>query len=163
MATTSFIKLHLGNWRSFASVDVRLQNRVFIIGPNAAGKSNLLDAFRFLHDLVALGGGFEEAITRRGGVSKLRSLAARRYPEVVVGVALGDPVQERPEWEYEIAFTQDNRQRPVIKREIVNSRQRILRRPIPKTPPTPSACVRAILNKSMSIGTSDRSLTFSAL
>lgn len=130
---TSFIKLHLGNWRNFASVNVRLQNRVFIIGPNAAGKSNLLDAFRFLHDLVALGGGFEEAVTRRGGVSKLRSLAARRYPDVVVGVALGDPAQAQPEWEYEIAFTQDNRQRPVIKRETVkNQGQQILERPNPE-------------------------------
>jgi predicted ATPase len=130
MVTTSFIRLHLGNWRNFASVDVRLQNRVFVIGPNAAGKSNLLDAFRFLHDLVALGGGFEEAITRRGGVSKLRSLAARRYPDVVVGVALGDPEQVQPEWEYEIAFTQDNRQRPFIKRETVKNRgQKILERP----------------------------------
>jgi predicted ATPase len=130
MATMSFIKLHLANWRNFASVDVRLQNRVFVIGPNAAGKSNLLDAFRFLHDLVALGGGFEEAITKRGGVSKLRSLAARRYPDVVVGVAIGDPAQEQPEWEYEIAFTQDNRQRPVIKRETVRKQsQHILSRP----------------------------------
>jgi AAA domain, putative AbiEii toxin, Type IV TA system len=49
MAMTSFIRLHLSTWRNFASVDVRLQNRVFVIGPNAAGKSNLLDAFRFLH------------------------------------------------------------------------------------------------------------------
>jgi predicted ATPase len=130
MGSTSFTKLRLANWRNFASVDVRLQSRVFVIGPNAAGKSNLLDAFRFLHDLVALGGGFEEAITRRGGVSKLRSLAARRYPDVVVGVALGDPDQEQPEWEYEIAFTQDNRQRPVIKRERVrNNGQLILHRP----------------------------------
>jgi hypothetical protein len=130
MAMTSFIRLHLGNWRNFASVDVRLQNRVFVIGPNAAGKSNLLDALRFLHDLVALGGGFEEAITRRGGVSKLRSLAARRYPDVVVGVALGDPTEEQPEWEYEIAFTQDNRQRPVIKREMVRKGgQKVLQRP----------------------------------
>lgn len=130
MATTSFTRLHLANWRNFAFVDVRLQNRVFVIGPNASGKSNLLDAFRFLHDLVALGGGFEEAVTRRGGVSKLRSLAARRYPDVVVGVAIGDPNQEQLEWEYEIAFTQDNRQRPVIKREIVRKLgNRILFRP----------------------------------
>src|SRR5262249_55665211 len=92
--------------------------------------SNLLDAFRFLHDLVALGGGFEEAITRRGGVSKLRSLPARRYPDVMVGVALGDPTEEQPEWEYEIAFTQDNRQRPVIKRETVKKGdQKVLERP----------------------------------
>lgn len=128
---TSFIRLYLSNWRNFASVDVRLQNRVFVIGPNAAGKSNLLDAFRFLHDLVALGGGFEEAITRRGGVSKLRSLAARRYPEVVLGVALGDPTEDQPEWEYEIAFTQDNRQRPVIRRETVKKKggEKVLERP----------------------------------
>jgi predicted ATPase len=133
MASTSFIRLHLGNWRNFASVDVRLQSRVFVIGPNAAGKSNLLDAFRFLHDLVALGGGFEEAITRRGGVSKLRSLAARRYPDVVVGVALGDPDAVQPDWEYEIAFTQDNRQRPFIKKETVKGRgEKILDRPNPE-------------------------------
>ena len=133
MATTNFTKLHLANWRNFASVDVRLQSRVFVIGPNAAGKSNLLDAFRFLHDLVALGGGFEEAITKRGGVSKLRSLAARRYPDVVVGVAIGDPEQKQSEWEYEIAFGQDNRQRPIIKRETVRSNgQLILKRPNPE-------------------------------
>jgi predicted ATPase len=130
MATTSFTRLHLANWRNFAFVDVRLQNRVFIIGPNASGKSNLLDAFRFLHDLVALGGGFEEAVTRRGGVSKLRSLSARRYPDVLVGIAIGDPDQEQPEWEYEIAFTQDNRQRPVVRREVVKKRgTRLLFRP----------------------------------
>jgi predicted ATPase len=71
--------LHLENWRNFTLVDIDLQQRVFLVGPNAAGKSNLLDALRFLHDLVAVGGGFNEAIARRGGVSKLRSLAARRY------------------------------------------------------------------------------------
>jgi predicted ATPase len=127
---TSFTRLHLGNWRNFASVDVPLRDRVFVIGPNAAGKSNLLDAFRFLHDLVALGGGFEEAITRRGGVSKLRSLAARRYPDVVIGVALGDAADKQPVWEYEISFAQDNRQRPVIKRESVKKQgKNILDRP----------------------------------
>jgi hypothetical protein len=69
-------------------------------------------------------------IIRRGGVSKLRSLAARRYPDVVVGVALGDPAEVQPEWEYDISFTQDNRQRPVIKRETVKKRgEKILERP----------------------------------
>jgi predicted ATPase len=69
-----FSQLRLGNWRNFAHVKVLLQGRVFLIGPNASGKSNFLDSFRFLHDLVALGGGFEEAIAKRGGVSRLRSL-----------------------------------------------------------------------------------------
>jgi hypothetical protein len=123
-----FTHLRLANWRNFVQVGVALQGRVFLIGPNASGKSNLLDAFRFLHDLVALGGGFQEAIAKRGGLSKLRCLAARRYPDVEIGVALGtgDP----PEWEYELGFSQDNRQRPFLRYEIVrHSGKEILRRP----------------------------------
>ena len=72
-----FTRLHLENWRNFTRLDVDLQRRVFLVGPNAAGKSNLLDVFRFLHDLVSVGGGFREAVeVRRGGVSSIRSLAA---------------------------------------------------------------------------------------
>ena len=72
-----FTLVELQNWRNFTSVEVNLRERVFLVGPNASGKSNLLDAFRFLHDIVAVGGGFRDAVSRRGGVSKLRSLAAR--------------------------------------------------------------------------------------
>lgn len=72
-----FTFVQLQNWRNFSSVEVGLQERVFLVGPNASGKSNFLDAFRFLHDIVSVGGGFREAVSRRGGVSKLRSLAAR--------------------------------------------------------------------------------------
>lgn len=121
--------LRLANWRNFVQVDVPLQGRVFLIGPNASGKSNFLDSFRFLRDLVALGGGFEEAIARRGGVSKLRCLAARRYPDVEIAVSVADSGGERL-WAYEISFSQDNRQRPVLKREVVHTAdQEILRRP----------------------------------
>lgn len=111
-------RLRLANWRNFLQVDVPLQGRAFLIGPNASGKSNLLDSVRFLHDLVALGGGFEEAITKRGGVSTLRCLAARRYPDVEIAVSVGSSVDD-PEWRYEISFSQDNRQRPALKREVV--------------------------------------------
>ncbi|HET6382886.1 MAG TPA: AAA family ATPase [Armatimonadota bacterium] len=51
-------RLYLENWRNFTHVDVPLAQRVFLVGPNASGKSNLLDAFRFLHDIVSVGGGF---------------------------------------------------------------------------------------------------------
>ena len=111
-------RVHLANWRNFTQVDVKLQRRTFLIGPNASGKSNLLDVFRFLHDIVAVGGGFQEAVHRRNGVSRLRCLAARRYPDIAIGVHIGtDEVASA--WEYEIRFTQDNRQRPVIKKERV--------------------------------------------
>jgi predicted ATPase len=49
----------LKNWRNFRSVDVEMGNRVFLIGPTASGKSNFLDVFRFLHDIVKPGGGLQ--------------------------------------------------------------------------------------------------------
>ena len=68
-----------------------------------------------------------------GGCRNSAHLPHEDIRNVVVGVALGDPGQEQPEWEYEIAFTQDNRQRPVIKRETVKKQgQRILNRPNPE-------------------------------
>src|SRR2546421_10356475 len=85
-----FAKIHLENWQNFTHVDVPLQQRMFLIGPNASGKSNLLDAFRFLHDLVRVGGGLEKAVADRGGVASLRSLAARRHPDIVVNVHMED-------------------------------------------------------------------------
>ncbi|MEI9479225.1 MAG: AAA family ATPase, partial [Deltaproteobacteria bacterium] len=84
-----FAQIHLQNWRNFQEVNIPLQVRVFLVGPNASGKSNFLDAFRFLADIVTVGGGFQEAVLKRGGVSRLRCLAARRTPDIVVHVSLG--------------------------------------------------------------------------
>ena len=53
-----FAEIHLKNWRIFLSVDVPLQWRAFLVGPNASEKSNFLDVFRFLSDIVTVGGGF---------------------------------------------------------------------------------------------------------
>jgi predicted ATPase len=115
-----FRRLRLENWRNFTQVDVDLQNRVFLVGPNASGKSNLLDVFRFLHDIVSVGGGFQEAAgPQRGGVTRLRSLSARRYPDIAIEVHIG--CEDLPEaWEYELRFSQDNQRRPIIKKERVS-------------------------------------------
>ncbi len=128
-----FTRLHLENWRNFSRIDTPLQARVFLVGPNAAGKSNLLDVFRFLHDLVAVGGGLQAAVQQkpRGGVSSLRSLAARNPSDIVIRVQVGtDDVPE--EWEYELRLTQEaRRQRPQIKGECVKRRgQQVLSRPV---------------------------------
>lgn len=115
---TRITYLGLSNWRNFPRVGVDLAARTFLVGPNAAGKSNFLDAIRFLHDVVAVGGGFEDAVRKRGGVSAVRSLAARRYPDVGLTVHLGTSADPAA-WEYELSFAQDNRQRPYLKKEIV--------------------------------------------
>jgi len=127
--TLRFAAVHLENWRNFTQVQVDLQRRVFLVGPNASGKSNLLDVFRFLHDLVSVGGGFQEAVRKRGGISRLRCLAARRYAEIVVQVRIGTD-EARSVWEYELHFTPDHRHRPIIKKErVLKEGNNILMRP----------------------------------
>jgi predicted ATPase len=120
-----FTRLHLENWRNFSHADVQLSGRVFLVGPNASGKSNLLDVFRFLHDIVSVGGGLEEAVRKRQGISKLRALAARKFPDIVIRVELGGPANGS-KWQYEIALSQDNHQRPQIKRESVRRDSELL-------------------------------------
>jgi len=113
-----FTRIRLENWKNFASAEVPLSQRVFLVGPNASGKSNFLDALRFLRDLASDGGGFQEAVRRRGGVSSIRCYAARRHPEVKVSVQVGTD-EDPGAWSYEIHFSQDNNQRAEIKKECV--------------------------------------------
>lgn len=122
-----FTHITLENWRNFRYAQATLQERSFIVGPNAAGKSNFLDVFRFLRDLVLPGGGFEKAISDRGGVSSIRSLAARQAPDIVIEVTLQD---DDSAWRYRLAFTQDNRRRSEIRAEQVwRDKAQLLNRP----------------------------------
>ena len=128
-----FTRLRLENWRNFLTVDVQLQRRVFLVGPNASGKSNVLDALRFLRDIAdPQGGGFLAAVTKRGGVSQIRSLHARRNPNVVVDVTL-DLNGDHDVWRYRLEFMQDNQRVPLVSKEQVwRGRTQILNRPDPE-------------------------------
>jgi predicted ATPase len=111
-------RLRLRNWKNFLDVDAAIKDRIFLVGPNASGKSNFLDVFRFLRDVTSSGGGFREAIQRRRGVSAIRCLAARRHPDVGVHVELQDG-REGTQWKYEMDFYQDNQRRPLLRKERV--------------------------------------------
>ena len=120
-----FSRVVLQNWKNFARVDVSLQRRVFLVGPNASGKSNFLDVFRFLRDIASSGGGFQEAVRRRGGVSAIRCLTARRYSDIGIRV-LVDSGDSGKRWEYELTFNQDKQRRPTIRKERVAAGEVIL-------------------------------------
>jgi len=110
-----FRKLRLKNWKNFEDTgEIEILDRLFLVGPNASGKSNFLDAFRFLRDLAA---SFQEAVARRGGVGALRCLAAQRYPDIELRAEL--EAQDGKRWTYEVAFNQDKQRRPLLKREFV--------------------------------------------
>lgn len=82
-------KLSIENWKNFPRGEVLINRRLFLIGPNASGKSKFLDIFRFLRDLcLSKGGGLRQAVEERGGVSAIRCLAARRYPDILVEVEI---------------------------------------------------------------------------
>ncbi len=126
-----FTFLQLQNWRNFTRVECPLAGRVFLVGPNASGKSNLLDVFRFLRDLVSVGGGLQSAVARRGGISRLRCLAARRPPHIGMYVRVG-PEEKPTLWEYELQFDQRDRKDPrpyILKERVVLDSQKILSRP----------------------------------
>lgn len=104
-------RLRLKNWRNFREVDVPLGPRTYLIGANASGKSNLLDVFRFLRTLAQTeGGGLQKALKERGGLTRLRSLHARKDPEVRIEVELSDsPSAEVPTWRYVLAFKSEGK------------------------------------------------------
>ena len=98
MSAIRFSRIELRNWKNFTRVDVPLANRVFLVGPNASGKSNFLDAFRFLRDLVTEGGGLAKAVYARDGMWNLRSLLARRT-NTQVSIAV-EVTNDESSWRY---------------------------------------------------------------
>ena len=126
--TPRVTELVLENWRNFTRVEVSLQRRAFLVGPNASGKSNLLDSLRFLRDIVSIGGGFQEAVRKREGVSSLRCLAARQNPHLSIRIRIGTDA-EPAQWTYQLQFHQ-NGKRPVVSSEQVwRGTKQILERP----------------------------------
>lgn len=123
--------LKLKNWRNFRSVDVSLQERTYLIGPNASGKSNFLDVFRFMHDITKSGGGLQKAIDDRGGITKLRCLQARNDTEIGLSFNISDGEDT---WIYELFFKAEGKgkQRIFVTKEFASKNNKTLcNRPTP--------------------------------
>ncbi|MFF3299962.1 AAA family ATPase [Streptomyces sp. NPDC002908] len=68
-------RVRIENYKSIAHCDVQLSPFTVLLGLNAAGKSNFLDALRFVRDAVSRG--LPEAVGERGGLHDV----LRRVPE----------------------------------------------------------------------------------
>ena len=119
-------KIHLRNWKNFGDVKAYCGKRVFLIGPNASGKSNFLDALRFLRDVAQ--DGLQRALIIRGGMRAIRYLCARNPSDVRIAVNLND------KWEYSLSFTANRKNEAIITEECVyitenGNRKEVLKRP----------------------------------
>lgn len=148
-------QLRLKNWRNFQELDVALGDRVFVIGPNASGKSNLLDAFRFLGDICQeSGGGLQGAVRQRDGLKKLRCLSARKDPEVEIEITISrwdrDPAKQEELWRYCIGMVDGGNGASVeLSREQVWHRgSQILNRPDDKDQADPKRLRQTLLQQS---------------
>ena len=115
-----FTRLKLINWRNFRQVDIALGSRAFFVGPNASGKSNLLDAFRFLGEVASPGsGGLQAAILNRQGFAALRCLHARRVSDVEIDIDVGND-SNLSQWRYSLKINnvRGGRQPTIIKETI---------------------------------------------
>lgn len=120
-------RLKLTNWRNFQLAEVLLSKRAFFIGPNAAGKSNLLDAIRFLRDLVKpIAGGFSTALELRDGLTAVRCLQARRINYVEIDVDIGN--DEHPAlWSYRLRFNRFPREIfPTVEEEEIRKNGKVI-------------------------------------
>jgi len=62
-------RVELRNYRSIEHCDVELGPLMFLVGPNASGKSNFLDALRFVAD--CLNTSVSTALRSRGGFKEV--------------------------------------------------------------------------------------------
>ena len=129
--------INLKNWRNFQSASIEFHaDVIYIVGPNASGKSNFLDALRFLRDIAKpINGGLQTALNERGGFSKVRCLHSRGI-RAGGGTDLGLKVTLEDDgviWTYDLAINfpkVGSRDTPLVVHEIVTKDgEELLRRP----------------------------------
>lgn len=115
-------RIKLYNWKNFHDCEVVLSERCFIVGANATGKSNFLDVIRFMRDIVKQGGGLQAAVALRGGLKKIRCLAARQRTEVCIDLDICENGQSSPKWRYSLELSNKGggiqKPYPLVNREI---------------------------------------------
>jgi energy-coupling factor transporter ATP-binding protein EcfA2 len=86
-------RVYARNFKSFRELDIRLDDLNVLIGANASGKSNFVQLFTFVRDIVE--SGLDNAISIQGGAQYLRNVNCEKDDltiELAVEADAGDPI-----------------------------------------------------------------------
>ncbi|MCA9086298.1 MAG: AAA family ATPase [Planctomycetaceae bacterium] len=87
MSSQAFVKkVKIRNFKSIAECDVELGRLTLLVGRNGAGKSNFLDALRFVTD--SLETSVDHALKSRGGLSAVRRISTGHPRNFSIGLEL---------------------------------------------------------------------------
>ena len=92
----SITSMRVEGFKSIREADVDLRNLNVLIGANGAGKTNFIDLFRLLNEMVE--GRLQLAVQRAGGANDLLYLGAKQTRHVVVELKFGQNAY-RAVWE----------------------------------------------------------------
>jgi predicted ATPase len=108
-------RLHVRNFKSLRDVDLEFGPLSVLVGPNMSGKSNILDALRFLWEVFFPQGssdGLGSAIARRGGLDETVWKGETRLVDkvkagthdklIAVSVEACDPADPNSQYKYEL-------------------------------------------------------------
>ena len=84
-------KLRLNNFKSFSSLDLSFDSFSVIVGANAAGKSNLISAFKFIKDIMLLG--VDNAVALQGGIKNIINSQCSKGADVTICFQISFPNQ----------------------------------------------------------------------
>ena len=111
--------LKICNYKVFKSVEVRdIPNMAIFLGKNGAGKTTFFDVFGFMHD--CLNSNVKTALAKRGG---FREVVSREQPGDIQFVIKFRPSEDEPLITYEISIGVDEKNRAVVKKEILRFRR----------------------------------------
>ncbi len=86
-----WLRVAIKNWRSIESAEVELSPFTIVVGRNSSGKSNFVDALKFMEEVSV---DAATAVARRGGIESIRRWSRNKPHDVTLRVRSASSAQD---------------------------------------------------------------------
>ncbi len=110
--------IEINHFKSLSDIKLEeLSPLTLLIGANGVGKSNLIDALRFLRDMVAEG--LDHAVSKRSGIITIRQHSPNKPYDITIKISFTEKLENDKSWNgfYEITVSSLSEGNYQIKRE----------------------------------------------